>query len=118
MNQPMSDEQLVEIRAAVEGYRGTSMIRLRPGSAHAHREALLAEVDRLRARLDGLGEEWRFDDGMGKFIVSRLKLSPADVRHLEETTGRKVEHRFVGKWQDATTVDATAAGLTQPETGA
>jgi hypothetical protein len=88
--------------------------------AHRDLRIMFEEHLGLRARLDGLGEEWRFDDGMGKFTVSRLKLSPADIRHLGEITGHKVEHRLVGKWQDATEAadpDAAADGHSATETG-
>lgn len=76
------------------------------------------EVAELRARLAEIGEireEWRFDDGMGKFTVKLTPLSDADVRYLRQQTERPVEHRFVGDWRD--TAASAQGDATEGEDG-
>jgi hypothetical protein len=86
----MADERDAAIGAAGEMLASAVIWKLRAEEA----EARLAEFGEV-------GEEWRFDDGAGWFTVSRKPLSDADVRHLQKTTGRPVEHRLVGQWRES-----------------
>ena len=80
--------------------RSTRVEQLRAelAAATARAEQAEAALETLRGQLR---DEWRFDDGAGKFTVSRRPLSEADVRYLRETIGRPVEHRLVGEWREA-----------------
>lgn len=85
MTEPMSEEQLAEIRAAADRDRWSTYC------GHAGPRAmvtdLLAEVERLRAQLAEIGDEWQV----------RYKLHPNSLTEWTEPTRREqVARNWIG----------------------